>query len=1627
MPLALEEQYPKYKDKIVTARNYGYADDDILGKINGKVNEARGYGYTDEEILDHLGSPKTPPPEEIPQAPYYDINTATGNAMVSQDGKTFAQARPAAPPPEEQPTQEDEGIWWHELPSKDRIEDIQQTINNGEPRKSDPLPADSLIKRMSGAGFTAEQIDKELNHYFNVTSKTNWSSSTLQPWKMRLSKTPTPSIASPDRILPEQPQLPTPIPSYAEIAGGVTPEAVELAKGQVEAGMSTASGLSAFLPQLGARILGGYTKGPEWAEKTSQFLTYEPRTEQGKTISGTLNYPFALLGQAEDKLVELSNKNPGLYSMVLGSPAFERMTPEQREHEVRIAFQGGLLATPFIKNLFKKAKVSIPETRPIEAPKALPAPEEQIALPVSPELKALPEAGINGTSAEEVRKMVERQSVKEVKPPEGFKKVDFGVNTGLEGDKLERAWDDFQTSFTGDIPPSEHFQSWMKNRYSKFKEPPPIEGKVKPPHKMTLEEFKNYDFETPVGGGSVKPSTIWKWRKGKPEEVGETLADLATHTDDFRFKEVLGKGWEHEWKNSLSLENDIKQGKEITIWRARPKGEPSEIMPGSYVSESREYATKHGENILGGDYTLVSEKVHPDELLIYGDPHEFIYYPRNAEIAHQRIIEKARPEGKVKPQEEVVAEKSAVEPYEKKEPLKMYHQSDTGELKLGKDIYGLGEGYFVSSKKLPKGFYGSKDVTIYLKPETKLFDFQQWAKESNKKLRIPPEDRAKIIEEASTIAREEGYDGIEIMPDDIWVFDKKSIIPKETPKTLTKREAYLEKRKGIKPIAEMQKETKPPPYLYHGTTQGALRKIVSDGLKPSTMRQISLSDTEQYAKTYADRKGGSRGIILRIKNSEKYVPDTRIPEGGDYLSKEAVKPEDIEVKMPNGSWEKLTDVDVSMGKPEKKTLKSISTMQKEIKEGGQVEKTIEKMVEKPVEEVKPVEKEYGIKDILKDIDTSLGGKERGSFSVKGLTKEQLEARQRLAKRGKEWKEEFKKQAAGTFKDFRDFLSSKGLSDDKKTKLLLYMKQEDKVNKELENIKGKGIFTKEELEIKDELTKKGKVANEQAQKVQEEQKTALDKMVDAVKKAKAPRKELEKLYREERRKRAGAIAGIMEKGEGEKGYYQSLSKLKGELAPEKPRYEGIKNKLTQDDVDSLFSTIQKHKDLNPFEKITAQTGLYNVFNGKIPPHSQLSLLEDVFGKELVEAVISKRPFSRKLMDMTTEVLNIPKTLTTFLDMSAVLRQGIFFVRRFPSVGRSIKQMFRQVFSQKNFDNWLDDLKHSKDYEVMKESKLYIADPNKISGGLSAKEERFMTNLAERIPTIGRGVKASERAYVGYLNALRVDVFRQIAKKMQEKGYDPKENPKVFKSIADLVNNGTGRGDIGRLQPIAQELNTAFFSPRLIAARFNLLLNPMFYAKLEKPVRMEAVKDWLGFVGIGMTVLALAKLNGADVEVDLRSSDFGKIKVGNTRWDIWGGFQQWVRLAAQLASKQRKSTSTGKIYELSGKKFPFETRLDVATRFIKGKLAPVPSLVVELLEGQKIYGGDITLKEEAIERMIPMYIQDIDDAIKQFGPEAIFTTGVPAFFGTGVQTYEEKKKTSTSEGRSRGSMSRTRTGR
>ena len=70
-----------------------------------------------------------------------------------------------------------------------------------------------------------------------------------------------------------------------------------------------------------------------------------------------------------------------------------------------------------------------------------------------------------------------------------------------------------------------------------------------------------------------------------------------------------------------------------------------------------------------------------------------------------------------------------------------------------------------------------------------------------------------------------------------------------------------------------------------------------------------------------------------------------------------------------------------------------------------------------------------------------------------------------------------------------------------------------------------------------------------------------------------------------------------------------------------------------------------------------------------------------------------------------------------------------------------------------------------------------------------------------------------------------------------------------------------------------------------------------------VRKEAARDLVAFLGIGASVLGLAKMAGAEIETEPTSSDFGKIKIGNTRYDIWAGFQQFARFGATLTEHRK----------------------------------------------------------------------------------------------------------------------------
>lgn len=505
---------------------------------------------------------------------------------------------------------------------------------------------------------------------------------------------------------------------------------------------------------------------------------------------------------------------------------------------------------------------------------------------------------------------------------------------------------------------------------------------------------------------------------------------------------------------------------------------------------------------------------------------------------------------------------------------------------------------------------------------------------------------------------------------------------------------------------------------------------------------------------------------------------------------------------------------------------------------------------------------------------------------------------------------------------------------------------------------------------------------------------VQKIIAALKEAKPLRGKQEALYSKERAQRVARVAA-MGKVPGEKGYFAQLGQLKGELP--KVEFESVRNQIGQQDIDSLFDLVEK-SNISVFEKVTAKTGLAKLLGGeggRVPTRGEIELLGEIFPPEFVQSVLDKRPMLQKLLQVGQEALSIPKSMMATADLSAAFRQGIAMVGRPKQWAPAFRDMFKYAFSDKAYQDLVGDIRSRPTYQMMRDHKVALAD---MGGVLNKREEQFMSSLPEKIPVLGGLVKGSNRAYTGFLNKLRADTFDDIVKNAKQTGTEL--TPKLLDDAANFVNAASGRGDLGALNKAATVLNSTFFSPRLIASRLQLL-NPVYYAQLDPHVRKEALKTVLSSAGIIGGIATAAKLGGLDVGMDPRSADFLKVKHGNTRWDLGGGFAQYIRLIAQVLTGEKISSTSGRKMTV-GEGYKPMTRLGIVGDFAKSKLDPVASLVVGGLEGKNGMGDEFNLSEEVKNRFIPLVIQDIKNLTEEYGAKGI-AYAIPGIFGIGSQTY------------------------
>jgi hypothetical protein len=299
---------------------------------------------------------------------------------------------------------------------------------------------------------------------------------------------------------------------------------------------------------------------------------------------------------------------------------------------------------------------------------------------------------------------------------------------------------------------------------------------------------------------------------------------------------------------------------------------------------------------------------------------------------------------------------------------------------------------------------------------------------------------------------------------------------------------------------------------------------------------------------------------------------------------------------------------------------------------------------------------------------------------------------------------------------------------------------------------------------------------------------------------------------------------------------------------------------------------------------------------------------------------------------------------------------------------------------------------------------------LEGKMTQMEEVIMSKMFGKIPSMSTifgkipGVRQSQRAFVTYLNELRADVADVLLKSMAKTGAPTDAELKV---LGNVINVGTGRGNLGKAAGDAQTLATIFWAPRLFISRFQLLFGQPFYHGTARTRKLIAGEYARFLIGMGV-FYSLAKLMGAEIEINPKSSDFGKIKFGDTRIDPMAGLSQTTVFVWRMATGEKK-TAEGRIMPIRGEKQPFgSTAWDVTTTFLRSKLSPLIGTAVDVATGETVVGEKVTPVSAVTRNLIPLAFSDIADVMAEQGvPKGTIMT-LLSIFGFGVQAYDNQRR-------------------
>lgn len=492
--------------------------------------------------------------------------------------------------------------------------------------------------------------------------------------------------------------------------------------------------------------------------------------------------------------------------------------------------------------------------------------------------------------------------------------------------------------------------------------------------------------------------------------------------------------------------------------------------------------------------------------------------------------------------------------------------------------------------------------------------------------------------------------------------------------------------------------------------------------------------------------------------------------------------------------------------------------------------------------------------------------------------------------------------------------------------------------------------------------------------------------------------------------------------------KALSQLKGTLTDEVVP-ENLRPKMAKAEWDSMYQKVEAtYPDAgNMFTRLNHVKAIDKIRAGTVLQPKEIAMMAEMFGDKLGKQLVRQFNLSERIAKTSADLLGLPRTLMAGGDASFIGRQivpvlykdvgDLLTLRNFNIKKPLDSLVFAQAsarslisfFSRRAFDKFREQIENHPRFQQAVDHGLAITKVGRFIGKGEIEEE-FGSRIASKWPLIARG----NRSAVTAGNWARMMMYDRIVSGFEKRGIPLTKND--LKRIANQVNDMTGRSGIpkgARIAEIFDISNKIFFSPRFALSKVKNIATLHHTLSRSPAVRAEGFRTMVGQVATTTAAVAIARLFGAEVNLDPRSTNFMKAKIGNKRVDLLPGEGGWIRFFARMALGQT-TTAAGHVKPASRKR--------TTEQFLKSKASPIINAMRLWWTGREFTGKKVTgvagWTEAMTKNFTFLWVQGGIDAFRDaYGTEgdplrALAQSVAPAgaeWIGMGVQVYPDSART------------------